>query len=139
MIRYALTCGEGHPFEAWFPGSDAYDAQAAGGLIECPVCGSTEVKKQIMAPAVSKSGSGEEAGRRLMRFAGAVREHIAKTHEYVGDRFAAEARAMHAGEKDAKPVWGETTPGEAKALAEEGVPAEPLPAIFTPTPKKKLN
>lgn len=71
-----------------------------------------------------------------------VRDHIADTHEYVGSSFAETARAMHDGEAELKPVWGEATPAEAKSLVEDGVPALPLPdAMAPPKPidQKKLN
>ncbi len=159
MIKYALTCEGDHEFDVWFASSKAYDEQSERGLIECPVCGSIKVTKQIMAPAVRASG--QKSGRsspmtsappqlpdispeQFEKMASKVREHIAKTHHYVGDTFAEEARAMHYGEKDHKPVWGETSPEQARELADEGVAALPLPAPFAP-PKpipsdpKKLN
>ena len=72
MIRYALVCDEAHAFEGWFARSADFDAQAAGGLVECPVCGSHSVTKQIMAPAVAgakkrgESEAGAPEGRRQM-------------------------------------------------------------------------
>ena len=144
MIKYALICAVDHEFEAWFSNSDAFDDQKARGLVECPVCGSKDVSKQIMAPAVRDSGgksgrvsapAGKDSAptpEDLARVAGKVREHIATTHDYVGDKFADEARSMHYGEQEARAVWGETSAEEAKALADEGVPAAPLPAPFAP-------
>jgi hypothetical protein len=55
MIRYALYCEHDHPFEAWFGSSSDYDVQAARGQVECPMCLSTTVRKQVMAPAISTS------------------------------------------------------------------------------------
>src|SRR5215217_2591306 len=55
MIRYALACNKAHPFESWFPSSEAYDAQRAQGLLTCPVCGSAKIEKQIMAPSVART------------------------------------------------------------------------------------
>ena len=80
--------------------------------------------------------------RQMAEMAKDVREHVSSTHEYVGGSFAETARAMHYGETDSRPVWGETTPAEAKELVEEGVPAMPLPAPFVPekpVDQKKLN
>ena len=71
-----------------------------------------------------------------------IRQHIETTHDYVGDSFASEARAMYYGEAEHRPVWGEVTPDEAKYLIEEGVPALPLPKPFAPEPPRrraKLN
>jgi hypothetical protein len=154
MIRYALRCDEDHEFEAWFPGSDAYDLQAAKGLVECPVCGTTKVAKQVMAPAVSMTTRGK-GGREPPRlpaerpthatpkdfheFAAKVRAHIRATHVYVGEKFAEEARAMHEGEKNEAAIYGEATPTEAASLREDGVPVAPLPPPFAPTPPKKAN
>jgi len=142
MIRYALRCAEGHAFEAWFSSSGDYDTQVARGLVECPVCGSTDIEKQIMAPAVRTSRKSE----RMMsatpdpgEIARKVKAHIRANYDHVGEKFADEARAMHAGEKPERLICGETTPEERKALAEDGVPALPLPDAFAPTPPKKAN
>ena len=146
MIRYALHCIASHEFEAWFSNSDAFDSQKESGLISCPVCGSTEVSKQIMAPAVAgtrkqnktedrvpaTAGGGAPSTEDVAKMVAKVREHIAETHDFVGTRFADEARAMHYGEKEHRPVWGETTPQEAKSLVEEGVQTTPLPEPFAP-------
>ena len=139
MIKYALICDCGHAFEAWFRSSDDYDAQKKMGAVECVACGSAEVKKQIMSPAVKCSKKSARRAEAFSKFAGEVRDHIAKTHVYVGDKFADEARAMHLGEKDEAPIYGEATPTEAKTLKDEGVPAAPLPPPFAPAPPKKLN
>ncbi len=141
MIRYSLACVGEHEFEAWFSNSAAYDEQRAASLVTCPVCGTSEVRKQIMAPAVRDSG--EKSGRasspeaELAKAAGKVRSHIAANYAYVGDKFAAEARAMFNGEAEHRPVWGQVTPEVARELHEEGVPAMPLPEPFAPEPPKK--
>lgn len=144
MIRYALRCVGEHAFEAWFSNSAAYDKQHKRRQVECPVCGSREVSKQIMAPAVRDSGAkrSKAEAAEMAKIAGEVREHIAKTHDYVGDKFADEARAMYYGERQHRAVWGEVTPDVAKELHEEGVPAMPLPKPFAPSPprdKGKIN
>lgn len=136
MIRYSLACVGEHEFEAWFSNSKAYDTQRKRKLVECPVCGSTEVRKQIMAPAVRSSEKKEETAM-AARMAGEIREHIATTHEYVGDKFADEARSMYYGEAETRPVWGEVTPDVAKELLEEGVPAMPIPKAFAPEPPRR--
>ncbi len=138
MIRYALECIGEHRFEAWFSDSDAYEKQRKRGQVECPQCGSRKVQKQIMAPAVSGTKRKAELVEAMAaRVAGEVRRHIADTHEFVGEKFASEARAMHAGEKDVRPVWGEVSPKVARELHDEGVPAMPLPDAFAPQPPKK--
>ena len=142
MIRYSLACVGEHPFEAWFSDSKAYDRQRKRKLVECPVCGSTEVHKQIMAPMVRSSEKAVPAEVAAAKVAAEIRQHIETTHDYVGDKFADEARSMYYGETAHRPVWGEVTPEVAQELVEEGVPALPLPKPFAPEPPRrraKLN
>ncbi len=139
MIRYSLQCAGEHGFEAWFSNSDAYDKQRKKKLVECPVCGSTDVKKQIMAPMVRSSDKAVPPEVAAAKVAAEIRQHIETTHDYVGDKFADEARAMYYGETEHRPVWGEVTPDVAKDLIEEGVPAMPLPKPFAPDPPKRKS
>jgi hypothetical protein len=140
MIKYALFCAQEHPFEGWFAASADYDDQAARGLVECPVCGSAEVRKQIMAPAVSGTkarGSTDVADPQMrsmmMEAMRRVRSHVTDNFDYVGDRFAAEARAIHEGASEDRGIYGEASPKEVRALIEDGVQVAPLP----PEPPKK--
>jgi hypothetical protein len=155
MIRYALACDNGHDFESWFPSSASYDAQAERGLVTCPLCGSAKVDKQLMAPSLARKGSAkaepersgapapaasvpaaptpmailserEQALRAMLK---AVREHVAKTADYVGDGFANEARKMHYGEIEHRSIYGEANPADAKALIEEGIEVHPIPIL----------
>ncbi|RYZ09311.1 MAG: DUF1178 family protein [Alphaproteobacteria bacterium] len=139
MIRYSLHCAGEHEFEAWFSDSSAYDKQRKKKLVECPVCGSTDVKKQIMAPMVRSSDKTVPPEVAVAKAAAEIRQHIETTHDYVGDKFADEARAMYYGETEHRPVWGEVTPDVAKDLIEEGVPAMPLPKPFAPDPPKRKS
>jgi hypothetical protein len=135
MIRYALKCDVGHEFEAWFESSDGYDAQVAQGLVECPMCGSLNVVKAIMAPMVRTSRQKEdsEAGakRAMAEALHRLRQHVESTHDYVGGDFAHEARDIHNGLAPDRAIYGEATPDEVKSLVEEGVPVAPLP-VFSP-------
>lgn len=142
MIRYALACEHDHAFEAWFGSSADYDDQAARGLVECPVCASSAIRKQIMAPAVAGSKGGEPSSEMraqmqsmVMEAAGRVRKHVEANFDYVGDRFAREARDIHDGAAPDRGIYGEATPREVKALAEDGVPVAPLPGVSPPKPK----
>jgi hypothetical protein len=137
VIRYSLQCVGEHEFETWFSDSSAYDKQRKKKLVECPVCGSTEVKKQIMAPSVRSSDKAVPAEVAAAKAAAEIRQHIETTHDYVGDKFADEARAMYYGETEHRPVWGEVTPDVARDLIDEGVPAMPLPKPFAPEPPKR--
>ncbi|MFC5344791.1 DUF1178 family protein [Brevundimonas staleyi] len=133
MIRYALACDHGHPFEAWFGSSSDYDDQAARGLVECPFCGSRAVQKQVMAPAVSgtrKSAPAPDLSKvqaMMMEAAREVRSHVEANFDYVGDSFAKEARDIHEGRSEQREIYGEATPAEVKKLKEDGVPCAPLP------------
>ncbi|MGC6499781.1 MAG: DUF1178 family protein [Henriciella sp.] len=135
MIRYALTCEECDAcFDAWFAGSQAFDKQAEAGQLQCPQCDGTHVVKQVMAPSVSgtKKTSGPDPEKVFGRLAAKARQHVAENFDYVSDGFAHEARAMHYGDIEHRPIWGETTAEEREALADEGVPATPLHPAFVP-------
>ncbi len=134
MIRYALACGAcGHAFEAWFASSAAFDTQKVRGLVSCAACGSSDVGKQVMAPAVHGSARRDvPAGREAL--AARARAFLATRADHVGDRFAQAARALHA-DKDAdegRVIWGRASAEEREALAEDGIPALPLPDDFVP-------
>jgi hypothetical protein len=140
MIRYALRCAGGHGFEAWFRDSAAYDAQRAGGLVACSICGDAQVEKALMAPAVKAADreTGREAPQPVLsapddsaaaKALAALRKHVEENADYVGPRFAAEARRIHAEGGAERPIWGEATPSEAKALRDDGVPVAPLPPL----------
>jgi hypothetical protein len=139
MIRYALSCDHDHGFEGWFGSSADYDDQQARGLLECPVCGSKAVRKQIMAPAVSgtKKTSREappaQMQAMMMEAAGRIRRHVEENFDDVGDAFAREARAIHEGKSEERGIYGQATPQEVRDLVEDGVPVAPLP----PEPPKK--
>lgn len=139
MIRYDLRCANGDEFEAWFGSIADFDKQAEGGQVVCPHCGSTHVEKAPMAPAVVTGRQRDARKQRAvaMAMAAKVREHIETNFDYVGDKFADEARKMHAGDSEERAIWGEATPAEAEALAEEGIPASPLPAELAPQSPKK--
>jgi hypothetical protein len=147
MIKYSLRCADGHAFESWFASAAAYDALERAGRLSCAVCGGGDVGKAPMAPcvrteaprgalqaapppgALSRPGSPREAA--LAEF----RRRVEDGSEDVGRRFAAEARAIHAGEAPARAIRGEATGAEARALLDDGVPILPLP--FAPT--RKVN
>ena len=144
MIKYALACEHEHEFEGWFAASADFEAQAARGLLECPLCASKAVRKQIMSPALSgtkkRGGANEGAtagGKRqvMMEAMARVRRHVEDTFDYVGDTFAKEARAIHEGKSEERGIYGEATPAEVKDLVEDGVPVAPLP----PEPPKKKD
>ncbi len=143
MIKYNVVCKSAHEFEGWFRSSDDFDRQAESGLLECPLCGSVEVRKAIMAPAVARSSSRVDAGGRavppetsrklsemrdaMVQAAKRARDYVEKNYEYVGEKFPEEARRIHYGESDERPIFGDATGKEAKELIDEGVAIAPLP------------
>ena len=136
MIHYSLVCDNSHKFDGWFASADAYEAQKGRGLVTCPVCTSTAVDKAIMAPAVSRSGSdkvalsaGHPMQAQLREAMLALRNKVTSEADYVGDRFAEEARKIHYKEVDQRGIYGEATREEVSALAEEGIDFMPLPSL----------
>ena len=152
MIRYALQCTDGHAFESWFADSAAYDAQKERGLVSCPICGSPDVDKALMAPRLGRSarraGPEEpepvpapvesakapvammgERERELRAKLREIREHLVRNSENVGARFPEEARRIHYGEVEQRSIFGEASLDEAKALHEEGIAFHPLPVL----------
>jgi hypothetical protein len=138
MIKYALRCSENHQFEAWFSNSTAYEAQAAARQILCPNCGRDRVQKALMAPNVVSarnreippaSSPGPNPGGEIVAMLRKFREHVAQNSEYVGPRFAEEARKIHHEEAEARGIHGEASNEEVKLLKEEGVEFYPLPSL----------
>jgi hypothetical protein len=153
MIRYNLRCERGHAFESWFQSSSAYESQEKRKLVNCPVCGTAKVERAIMAPQiVSKKGRdrapvSEPAAvatdvtaptstpllmaqeRELRAKIKELRDHIVKNADNVGERFPNEARKMHYGDIEHRPIYGEASPDEARSLIEEGVEVSPLPVL----------
>jgi len=138
VIIFDLRCGDGHVFEAWFGSSADYEEQKARGLVACPLCGTAEVAKAPMAPAVPAKRNSGPAGRELfsgapdevkamLAAAAALQKKILAQSEAVGDRFADEARAIHLGEAEARAIHGRATRAEADSLVDDGIPVAPLP------------
>jgi len=140
MIVFDLKCGNAHVFEAWFGSSADYEQQRERGLVSCPVCDDQNIGKAVMAPAVSSKSNQREGkvpvatggeAAELARLLAMQRELEAQS-DWVGPRFAEEARARHeAG--TARPVHGEASLAEVKSLVDDGVPVMPLP--FRPLAK----
>jgi hypothetical protein len=155
MIVFDLFCSDGHRFEGWFGSSADYEHQRERGMLCCPTCGSGEVTKAPMAPAVPAKGNARQEVsspqfpqpmsntpmpdemRKALRQLAKVQAEALKNSTWVGDKFAEETRKMHYGERDETPIHGQASLAEAKALIEEGVPVAPLP--FPVAPPEKLN
>ena len=136
MIRFSLICDQDHEFEAWFRSNDDFDKQKKRGFVDCPTCGSNKVEKALMAPAVSTGKKREkialamnEMQKKAMAEMKALSEKIRENADYVGEKFAEEARKIHFGETEARGIYGEATLDEAKSLAEDGVGFMPIPVF----------
>ncbi len=154
MIIFDLKCASaGHVFEAWFGSTGDYEDQRTRGLVSCPLCGSAEVTKAVMAPSVGAKGnrarsvaapaaSPEEGGtpaspelftgdpesvKTMLAAVAAVQRKLLEGSESVGDRFAEEARAIHVGDKEKRAIHGRASRDEAESLIEDGIPVAPLP------------
>lgn len=129
MIRYTLNCNNGHQFDSWFSDSASFEKLREKGHLECAVCSSKKVEKSLMAPVVNPKKKETLLSKQsaLEKEIKALKQKIKATATDVGENFSAEARAMHYGEKEEKPIVGKTTIDEAKELAEEGIPFTPLP------------
>ena len=163
MIVFDLACrNAGHVFEIWFGSTVDYENQKARGLVSCPYCGSADVDKAVMAPHVGAKGNSRSDRapvatpatipanvpaaanvptpaqfKDIMTKLAEVQAKMLEKSDYVGTQFAEEARSMHLGEQDVRPIHGQTTAEEAKALIEEGVPVAPL--LVPVTPPKARN
>jgi hypothetical protein len=149
VIRYALRCDQGHEFESWFPSFEAYESQQRRQLVACPLCGSTGITKQLMAPSISHGARAAEGPAaeapappaqpvalmapedvELRAKLRALRAEMTANSDYVGLQFSDEARRMHSGEIERRSIWGEATAADARALVEEGIEVMPLPPAF---------
>jgi hypothetical protein len=156
MIRYSLQCHKGHAFVGWFSDSRGYDAQVKRGLVTCPDCGTAKVEKALMTPnlgtrqnkkadAPARSSLPVRPGhervvmprpeglsaeqREMLQMLRDIRKKVEESAEYVGPRFAEEARKIHYDDVEPRGIYGEATLEEAKALLEEGIACLPLPVL----------
>ena len=159
MIVFDLHCAQGHRFEGWFGSSSDYEDQSERGLVTCPECGSAQVGKAPMAPAVGAkgntapsgptrpAGSGDDQPVANVEMTPEVKAALTALHKaqqkalkdstWVGKDFASQSRAMHYGERDHAAIHGQASLEEAKEQIDEGVPVAPLP--FPVAPPDELN
>ncbi len=149
-MHYQLRCEQAHEFDGWFADSAGFELQAARGLVECPICGSVQVERALMAPAVPKKGrpprktrkpatpetpqvpvaiGGEKVPDQVRAMLQRLRDEVERNCDYVGNSFAEEARKIHHGESEARGIYGESTPAEAESLAEEGIEVAQIPWV----------
>lgn len=145
MIVFNLSCGNDHRFEGWFNSTEDFTAQAGNGAVSCPVCGSSQVAKQLSAPYVNTGKSApaavavqatHSAGVEVASSAAMLREkfveYVLKHTEDVGSRFPEEARRIHYKESAQRPIRGQASPDEVSALREEGIDILALPSLPVP-------
>ncbi len=135
MIAFDLCCDQDHTFEAWFQDSSSYEEQRDKGLLVCPVCGSTNVRKILSPVAVhkgSRGGDGENTGAALHEFLYRVYKVVEQNTEDVGPDFAKEALKMHYGVTEPKNIRGVATEAEEKLLKEEGISFMKIPVPKDP-------
>ena len=137
MIRYSLCCEKAHEFEGWFSESADFDRQKEAGYLTCPICGSGDVSKVLMAPAVTTARQKEDtqalavsaAQKQAMSKLKEAIHEIRASSEDVGEKFPEEARKIHYGEAEARGIIGQASPVEVKSLIEEGIEIAPLPVL----------
>jgi len=152
MIHYQLQCDQDHEFDGWFNDSAGFEKQAKRGLIECPACGATAVRRALMTPAVSTRDApdpkppvpvqqvlppappkapnpGMPMPARMIAMLQRMRAEVEKNCDYVGPEFAEEARKIHRGEAEQRGIYGETTKEEAETLADEGIEVHGIPWV----------
>lgn len=137
MIVFDLRCGAGHVFEAWFGSNADWESQRDAGQVACPLCGDVALEKAAMAPAVpaktNQAGRGAPAAlKAALQALAAAQTKALESSTWVGEEFAARARAMHLGEEAHRTIHGQATLADARTLVEEGVPVAPLPLPVTP-------
>lgn len=136
MIRFSLHCDHGHDFEGWFRDNADFDQQTERKLVSCPVCNSQSVQKSLMAPAVSTTRRQEkiamtlgEAQKKVLAEMRELSRKVRENADYVGDKFAEEARKIHFGETEERGIYGEASHDDVRSLIEDGVEVMPLPVF----------
>jgi hypothetical protein len=164
MVIFDLTCPEGHRFEGWFTDLADLERQLAEGLLSCPVCGDTRVRR---LPSVfglvknrqgrSRKGRGREREREQDREkgkgkasegepgeGGQAAEFLARLEELsdrlqedfadVGAGFSGEALKMHFGAAPRRNIRGFSTEEEEELLRKEGVEFFKAPMLVRKRP-----
>ena len=141
MISFNLKCDNDHRFESWFKSNAAFEKLLSAGMVQCVDCGSTQIEKTLMAPAVV-AGRQKAAAPDLTspktdveKAMTKMRTEVENNSDYVGMNFAAEARAINDGDSPQRSIYGEAKLDDAKALIDDGIPVAPLPFV----PKRDTN
>lgn len=138
---FDLQCDHSHIFEGWFGSHEDYDSQQARGLVTCPVCGSATITKRLSAPRLNVAHlhapatqppvpAGASDAEKMAALQAVVMRQVRallRSTENVGPRFAEEARRIHEGDADERPIRGTATVQEREALAEDGIDVMAVP------------
>lgn len=131
MLVLNLCCGNEHSFEGWFGSAADYESQLERGLVGCPSCADTQIKRLPTAPRLNVAhmrpgpAAADAQTERQRQMLKAVAQLMAATDD-VGERFAEEARRIHYGETKAHDIRGQATTAEVADLVEEGIKVLPL-------------
>ncbi|MCY7305223.1 MAG: DUF1178 family protein [Rhodoferax sp.] len=133
-----LACSHEHVFEGWFASEEDFASQHARGMVACPMCGDTLVRKKLSAPRLNlgSARAPDEPKQDVVAadpvsvdlqaaWLAMARSVLAQTED-VGERFAEEARRIHYGEIGQRAIRGKASRAETEALAEEGIAVLPL-------------
>jgi hypothetical protein len=133
MILFTLRCAAGHEFDGWFRDGESFEAQQKAGEVACPDCGDVQVEKALMAPRIGRSRDKTPAMSPAQMRAALVelRRQVETNCDYVGERFAEEARRIHYREVDPHGIYGEASADESRELAEEGISFGRIPWVPT--------
>ncbi len=139
MIKYRLKCANGHRFDAWFLDGATYDRQNAHREISCPYCGDGQISKAPMSPNLAKGKNDKqteatelratEVAERILNAVNKLRQNVEENCEYVGDKFADEARGIYYGETEKRGIYGEASEEESVDLEKEGIKFFRLPVV----------
>lgn len=135
MISFDLECSNGHRFEGTFKDYQAFDKQLKKKMIDCPVCGDSDIKRLYTGCSIQLASSQQQTVNKneitpnLFEAIKMVREYVVNNYENVGKDFADSARAIHYGVEEERNIYGESTTEEIKELIDEGVNILPLPSV----------
>ena len=130
MIVFNLTCTECEfSFEGWFDNTLAFNKQKKNKLINCPSCESLNIKKSLAAPNVGKKSNSKilKNKKTLANNIKKIKKIVEENFDYVGNKFADEAKKIKYGEVKDRPIYGEATIDETKELIDEEIKITTLP------------
>ncbi len=150
MIRYALLCRQDHAFEAWFRDSGAFDLQNEAGQVGCPQCGTSDVRKALMAPAIRRTPKQVKAQKIET---GATREteptpppegavpevpHQPAISDDAAAKMRASLRELHARIKSTAEDVGSAFPDQARRIHDGDEPARAIYGTATDNEVRSL-